>query len=117
MHDVDPRIVALVLLQLAFNFGGISNQIQFVNLLVITQCHDGASDKARRTKVAAHGIEGDLHQCETCELKRRTARQKCSACPGAWSGDWQLTLPPLQLTCLLGSIPVARDSNRTMDMQ
>src|SRR5436309_15536401 len=54
-----------MLAQLVFDLGGISHQIELRDLLVIAQRHNGAGNEVRRTKITAHRIEGDLHQCET----------------------------------------------------
>jgi hypothetical protein len=69
MHDVDPRIVALMFAQLVFNLGRISDQIELTNLFVITQRHNGAGNEVRRAKITAHRIEGDLHRCESLRGK------------------------------------------------
>src|SRR5437773_2198735 len=61
--------------QLVFDLGGVSNQIELVDLLVIAQRHNGAGNEVRRAKVTAHRIEGDLHQCETL----RTLLAECKA--------------------------------------
>src|SRR5437667_382423 len=73
MHNLDTRIVALVFAQLVFDLGGVSHQIELLDLVVIAQRHDGAGNKVRRTKVTAHRVEGDLHQCETL----RTLASEC----------------------------------------
>jgi hypothetical protein len=41
---------------------------------VLTQRHNGAGNEVRRSKITAHRIEGDLHQCETL----RTLPAKCN---------------------------------------
>ena len=61
--------------QLVFDLGGVSDQIELANLLVITQRHNGAGNKVRRTKVTAHRVEGDLHQGENL----RTLASECKA--------------------------------------
>ncbi len=65
MHNVDARIVTLMFAQLVFYLGGVSDQIKLLDLRVIPQRHHGAGNKVRRTKVTAHRVEGDLHQCKT----------------------------------------------------
>src|SRR5437867_13026142 len=73
MHNLDARIAALMFAQLIFDPGGVSNQIELVDLLVVAQRHHGAGNEVRRAKVTAHRIEGDLHQCETL----RTLASEC----------------------------------------
>jgi hypothetical protein len=59
--------------QLVFDLGRVSDQIELVDLGIIAQRHNGAGNEVRRTKVTAHRIEGDLHQCETL----RTLASEC----------------------------------------
>src|SRR4030095_17032840 len=66
--------VTLVLAQLVLDLGGVSDQIESVDLLVIAQRHNGASNEVRRPKVTAHRVEGDLHRCETL----RTLAAECN---------------------------------------
>src|SRR5947208_9407730 len=75
MHNVDPRIVALVFAQLVFDLGGVSDEIELFDLLVIAQRHNGAGNEVGRPKVTAHRVEGDLHQGENL----RTLLAECKA--------------------------------------
>src|SRR5438105_9001095 len=59
--------------QLIFDLGRVSDEIEFVDLAIIAQRHNGAGNEVRRTKVTAHRIEGDLHRCKTL----RTLVAKC----------------------------------------
>src|SRR5690242_5104703 len=74
MDDIDPRIVTLVFAQLVLDLVGVSDQIEFSNLLVIAQRHNGAGNEVRRAKITAHRVEGDLHRFETL----RTLAAKCN---------------------------------------
>src|SRR5215831_21337745 len=62
-----------MLLEFCFDLRGVPDQVQFINLLVFTQRHNGAGNEVRRAKVTAHRIEGDLHRCETL----RTLAAEC----------------------------------------
>src|SRR6476660_4876584 len=55
----------MVFAQLVFDLGGVSDQVELLDLFIITQRHNGAGNEVRRAKVTAHRIEGDLHRCET----------------------------------------------------
>jgi hypothetical protein len=74
MNDLDARIVTQVLAQFGLDLGGVSDQIESVDLLVIAQRHNGAGNEVRRAKVTAHRVEGDLHRCETL----RTLAAECN---------------------------------------
>src|SRR4051794_34274092 len=62
-----------MLVEFCFDLRGVPDQIEFVDLLVFMQRHNGAGNKIRRAKVTAHRIEGDLHRCETL----RTLAAEC----------------------------------------
>ena len=76
MHDVDPRIVALMFAQLVFDLGRVSDQVQFLDLFLITQRHNGAGNEVRRAKITAHRVEGDLHRSETLRGKPMDCKAK-----------------------------------------
>src|SRR5438132_14414888 len=93
--------------QLVFDVGGVSDQIELVDLAVIAQRHYGAGNEVRRTKVTAHRIEGDLHRCETLRGKTIDCKAKFVAASPAklgWSlrrsqGDAYSYLPSNVRTC------------------
>jgi hypothetical protein len=62
--------------QLVFDPGRVSDQIEPADLFIITQRHNGAGNKVRRTKVTAHRVEGDLHRCETLRAKTIDCKAK-----------------------------------------
>src|SRR5947207_6492761 len=76
MHNVDPRIVTLMFAQLVFDLGGVSDQIELVDLFVIAQRHNGAGNEVRRAKITAHRVEGDLHRCATLRAKTIDCKAK-----------------------------------------
>src|ERR1041384_2688619 len=95
MDDLDPRIVTLMFAQLVFDLGRIADQIKLVDLFVIAQRHNGASNEVRRAKITAHRVEGDLHWCETlrilaanCNLFALERQHLAPAVVAAgWAGD------------------------------
>src|SRR6516164_2912864 len=92
--------------QLAFYLGSASDQKKLVDLPVITKRHHGAGNKVRRTKVTAHRIEGDLHQCKSL----RTLVSECKVKIVAASLCEARRCPIF----LRASTPVARDSSRRL---
>src|SRR5207244_8263477 len=85
-----------MLLEFCFDPRGVPDQIEFIDLLVFTQRHNGASNEVRRAKVTAHRIEGDLHRCETLRAKTIDCKAKIAAASlRAWhqSPTWGRLLP------------------------
>src|SRR5262249_429446 len=76
MNDIDPRIVTLMFAQFILDLGGVSDQIELVNLFVFAQRHYGAGNEVRRAKITAHRVEGDLHRCETLRGKMLDCKAK-----------------------------------------
>src|SRR5438445_3915032 len=64
MHDVDPAVVAFVFLELGFDLLRIANQKKLFDVRILAQRHDCSGDKIRRPEIAAHRIQGDLHEIE-----------------------------------------------------
>src|SRR2546423_7769877 len=80
--------------QLIFDLGRVSDEIEFVDLAVFAQRHNGAGNEVRRTKVTAHRIEGDLHQSETVRAKMPDCKAKIVATSlRAWSQSSTRLLP------------------------
>ena len=74
MCDLDPAVVAAMFLKFRFDLRGVANKKKFVDVRVLTQRHNGASNEVRRAKVTAHRVEGDLHRFETL----RTLAAECN---------------------------------------
>jgi hypothetical protein len=72
--DLDPAVVAAMLLEFRFDPGGVANKKKFIDVRVLTQRRNGAGNEVRRAKVTAHRVEGDLHRCETL----RTLAAECN---------------------------------------
>jgi hypothetical protein len=76
MRDLDSAVVAAMFLEFCFDPRGVPDQKEFIDLLVFTQRHNGASNEVRRAKVTAHRIEGDLHRSETLRGKTIDCKAK-----------------------------------------
>ena len=84
MHDLDPAIVAFVLLQLGFDLRGVADEKEFVDLRIFAQCQDRAADEIWWPEIAAHGVQSDFHrganlrfsvlECKTKNLKVESGR-------------------------------------------
>src|SRR2546423_13904635 len=74
MCDLDPAVVAAMFLKFRFDLRGVANKKKFVDVRVLTQRHNGASNEDRRAKATAHRGEGDLHRFETL----RTLAAECN---------------------------------------
>ena len=61
-------IVAVVFLQLAFDFRRVADEKKLVDVRIFAQRHDGAGHEIRRPKIAAHRIQCDLHWWETLRI-------------------------------------------------
>src|SRR5437879_7856231 len=75
MCDLDPVVVAAMLLELRFDPRGVADKKKFIDVRVLTQRHNGAGNEVGRPKVTAHRVEGDLHQGENL----RTLLAECKA--------------------------------------
>ena len=87
MGDLDPVIVAAVLLEFCFDLCRVADEKKFIDVPVLTQRHDGASDEVRRAKVTAHRIQGDLHRCEILQTRAADCKAKnaeAHAATSAW---------------------------------
>ena len=74
MCDLDPAVVAAMLPKFLFDPRGVTDKKKFIDVRVLTQRHNGASNEVRRAKVTAHRVEGDLHRFETL----RTLAAECN---------------------------------------
>jgi len=63
-----------MLVEFRFDLRGVANKKKFVDVRVLTQRHNGASNEVGRAKVTAHRVEGDLHRFETL----RTLAAECN---------------------------------------
>src|SRR5215469_10960645 len=68
-----------MLLEFCLDPRRVPDQIEFIDLLVIAQRHNGAGNEVRRAKITAHRIEGDLHRCETLRGKMLDCKAKVVA--------------------------------------
>src|SRR6476660_758846 len=106
----------MVFAQLVFDLGGVSDQVELLDLFIITQRHNGAGNEVRRAKVTAHRIEGDLHRCETLRGKTIACKAKFVAASlrEAWLEPTSRSGRRLQFTCLPTSRPGGRGNSRRM---
>src|SRR3954469_22381986 len=119
MCNLDTGIVTLMFMQLLFDFGGVSDQIQLLDLFVLAQRHNGAGNEIRRAKVTAHRVEGDLHQAETLRILVPKCKMKIVArlvCKPGW-GVRRPQGAQLRFTSLPASKPAALGNSRTMGRQ
>ena len=109
MHDLDPVVVAGVLSKFCFDLRRVANEKKFIDESVFAQRHHSASYEAGWAKITAHGVEGDLHQCEILRAKMADCKAKICT-PLAYRA-------PRTAISLRALTPVAHGSNRTTGMQ